>query len=224
MKKKILFVIPTLSSGGAERALVSMLNLLDFNLFEVDLLLLEKNDMFYADELSKSVNIVQNDIEYSITFDKLKDCFWLALQNRKFLKLFRRLFMTLAIRWNLLRDNKNIDYWEMIKDNIEVYDKHYDFAIAYLEGNSIYFVADKISANKKIGWIHTDYIKSKHEASVDYKYFNKMDYLYTVSNPMAETLKQAFPDLSQKIQVMYNVVDFDAIINKSQGKNPFDDK
>ena len=42
MKKKVLFVMPGLYSGGAEKSLVNLLNLLDYSKLDVDLLLFKK--------------------------------------------------------------------------------------------------------------------------------------------------------------------------------------
>ena len=39
MKKKILFVMPSLNSGGAEKSLISVLSLFDYERYDVDLLL-----------------------------------------------------------------------------------------------------------------------------------------------------------------------------------------
>ena len=38
MKKKLLFVIDSLSIGGAEKSLISLLNLIDSSNYEIDLL------------------------------------------------------------------------------------------------------------------------------------------------------------------------------------------
>ena len=40
MKKKLLFVIDSLTIGGAEKSLVSLLNLIDSSNYEIDLLLI----------------------------------------------------------------------------------------------------------------------------------------------------------------------------------------
>ena len=42
MKKKIVFVIPSLDAGGGEKSLVNLLNCIDFNQYDVDLILLNK--------------------------------------------------------------------------------------------------------------------------------------------------------------------------------------
>ena len=57
MKKKILFVIDSLNCGGAEKSLISLLSLLDYNKYEVDLQLSKIEGMF-LELLPKEVNVL----------------------------------------------------------------------------------------------------------------------------------------------------------------------
>ena len=51
MKKKLLFIIPTLSCGGAERAVVALLNKMDFTKYDTDLMLFRRDDMHYINSV-----------------------------------------------------------------------------------------------------------------------------------------------------------------------------
>ena len=42
MRKKLLFVIDSLTIGGAEKSLISLLNMIDSSKYEIDLLLFKK--------------------------------------------------------------------------------------------------------------------------------------------------------------------------------------
>ena len=44
--KNILFVMPSLGSGGAEKSLVNLLNLIDYKKYAVDLLLFKQEGLF----------------------------------------------------------------------------------------------------------------------------------------------------------------------------------
>ena len=46
MKKKLLFVIPGLDAGGAEKSLVNLLNTIDENKFSVDLFMFSHQGLF----------------------------------------------------------------------------------------------------------------------------------------------------------------------------------
>ena len=61
-KKDILFIISTLRCGGAEHALVSLLNVFDYTKYNVDLLILCENGMFYKEDVPGNVNMVEPDL------------------------------------------------------------------------------------------------------------------------------------------------------------------
>ena len=46
MKKKLLFVIPSLALGGAEKSFVNLLNALDFEKYDADVFLFVKSGEF----------------------------------------------------------------------------------------------------------------------------------------------------------------------------------
>ena len=57
MKRKILFLIPSLNGGGAERTLINLLHKLDYTKFEVDLVIVLK-DGVYLQSVPKEVNCI----------------------------------------------------------------------------------------------------------------------------------------------------------------------
>ena len=56
--KNILFVMPSLGSGGAEKSLVNLLSLLDYEKYNVDLLLLKPEGLFLG-QIPQEVNVLQ---------------------------------------------------------------------------------------------------------------------------------------------------------------------
>ena len=58
-KRNILFVMSSLRNGGAERSLVNLLQLLDYDRYNVDLLLFQNEGMFLK-QVPKAVNIISN--------------------------------------------------------------------------------------------------------------------------------------------------------------------
>ena len=57
MKKKLIFVIESLTLGGAEKSLVTLLNLLDYSKYDVDLILFAQGGAFQS-LLPKEVNLL----------------------------------------------------------------------------------------------------------------------------------------------------------------------
>ena len=66
MKKKLLFVIESLTLGGAEKSLVTLLNLLDYSKYDVDLLLFAQGGAFQQ-LLPQKVNLLPMPEYFSYT-------------------------------------------------------------------------------------------------------------------------------------------------------------
>ena len=56
--KNILFVIPTMRMGGAEKSLVTLLNCMDRKKYKIDLLLFETGGVL-QDDIPKDVSIIR---------------------------------------------------------------------------------------------------------------------------------------------------------------------
>lgn len=217
-KKNIVFVIPSLDAGGAEKSLVNLLNTIDYSLYNVDLVLFHKKGAFLS-MLPKEVSIVDLNSNYYI-FTKTVSVSVLA-----FLKKFRldlAIHRILFFLKNRFIKNKAIAEqrsWRNIQSSINTLEKEYDAAIGFLEKSSIYFILDKINATKKIGWIHTNYSNSGMKASFDLNYFKKLDALVGVSPDCASDLKKHFPSAATKIHVIYNIVSTTTIHSLANEKN-----
>ena len=57
VKKNILFIMSSLRNGGAERSLVNLLQLLDYDKYNVDLLLFQNEGMFLK-QVPDEVNFI----------------------------------------------------------------------------------------------------------------------------------------------------------------------
>lgn len=55
---KVLFVISALEAGGAEKSLVNLLNLFDYDRYQVDLLLFKRKGIF-IDQIPEKVRIIE---------------------------------------------------------------------------------------------------------------------------------------------------------------------
>ena len=63
MKKKVLFVIDSLHSGGAEKSLVSLLSLFDYENYDVDLMLYSHTGDF-MNLIPNKVNLLKESDDY----------------------------------------------------------------------------------------------------------------------------------------------------------------
>ncbi len=207
--KTLLFVIPTLRMGGAEKALISLLKSLDQNVVNVDLFLFESGGILQK-EVPEWVNIIEADsITRAMTLEArfyLRD---LAKEGHVFAAL-SRLWPTLINKLGF-----KVFSWNIVKKHIPVISKYYDVAIGFLEGTADFFVIDKVQADKKIGWIHTDLTKHSVQHK-EVEYYNRFDNIVTISEQCKQAAISLIPGIETKISVLENIVIADEIIKKSQ--------
>ena len=69
--KKILFVIDALSCDGASKSLVTLLSELDYNMYNVDLMILNDNNSFFLPMVPVNVKMISTSPEVSAFFQPL---------------------------------------------------------------------------------------------------------------------------------------------------------
>ena len=179
MKKNILFVIDSLSSGGAEKSLVSLLTLFDYSKYSVDLLMFSQKGL-YLPLLPEQVNILEvpkylqeqsKSIKYLINNGKLKE---LYLRGRTSLDI-RNPYLNNKLHGAQIT-------WKWTSKGIENIEKIYDVAIAYSQGMPTYYVAEKVKSKKKLCWINIDYKVAKYNKNYDIEYYNQFNNIVAVSD------------------------------------------
>lgn len=204
-KKKLLFVIPSLDAGGAEKALVNLLNELDYNRYEVDLFLYSRSGLFLQ-QVPSQVNVLshQNDLQF-FQQPLLQSVFGFLRRGRCEAAVRRiRFFLSTKAEKNTNRAEQHS--WKFLRKYVQISDKHYDAAIGFLEKTSIYTVVDCVKATRKIGVIHTYYSKLNADVQFDEKYFSTLNSIAGVSPKCIEDLQTVFPKFTSKMMVLSNIV------------------
>lgn len=217
-KKKILFVMNSLTIGGAEKSLLTILSLLDYTKYDVDLFLFGIEGAFLKDLPSK-VHLLSEDKEFKL-FEKnklispilfllkgdLKKSFYCTkyilgyLKNKLFLK--REIYLG----------------WESVKHIMNNINKSYDTSIGFMERYAIYFNVDKVNAKNKIGFIHNDYSIYPYDDKLDRYYFKYYNKIATVSEHCKNVLIELFPEYKDKFIVIKNMVSKELIKKLSREK------
>lgn len=60
--KRILFVIDSITCGGAEKGLISLLNNIEYSNYDVDLLYFCHENEYYLNEIPNQVHIIEPDL------------------------------------------------------------------------------------------------------------------------------------------------------------------
>ena len=206
MKKKILFVIESLTLGGAEKSLVTLLNLLDYSKYEADLLLFAQGGAF-QELLPKEVNLLPvpdyfayNAIPWSEACRKLKEPG----------KMLAQLRYSVALRTGKHNHiEKAVLLWQASHRCFDMLPKEYDVAIAYAQGVPTFFVAEKVKAKKKMAWINATYIPKGKYLDYIVAFYAKYDYVNGVSPTVAEQIQSVLEVPSSKIVQITDILDVD---------------
>ncbi|PEB56277.1 glycosyl transferase [Bacillus pseudomycoides] len=212
MKKNILFVINNLNCGGAEKALISLLETIDYSMYNVDLFLFKHEGLFF-NKIPQQVNLLEEPFEYKYFDMPIKKAIMDCVKKGRIDIALARLCAGYIFKNEENKARCEQRVWKYISRSLKTISKKYDVAIGYLEKNPVYFCIDNVKANKKIGFIHNDYDKLGMDPDIDMKYLDKLDKMVTVSEECARVLRQRFPAYKQKVEVMYNIVSPN-IINK----------
>ncbi|WP_207725340.1 glycosyltransferase [Clostridium hominis] len=203
--KRILFVMNNLNCGGAEKALISLLETIDYSQYSVDLLLFKKEGLFLS-KVPKEVNILDEPENYKYFDMSTKKAVYELLKKRDFKNAIARLLSVYIFKTEKIKSVMEQRVWKYLSISLKEIDTEYDVAIGYLEKNPVYFCVDKVNARQKIGWIHNDYEKLEMNKYIDNKYFNKLDYVFTVSDECLNVLKRTFPQYTDKFKLMHNII------------------
>ncbi|WP_406944829.1 glycosyltransferase [Halobacillus sp. SY10] len=205
MKKRLLFIMPSLSAGGGEKSLINLLSRMDYEKYEIDLFLFN-HDGIFLELLPEKVNILPiNDTLEKFSLPLFRSLSTLSI-HRNYSLLYNRFKYALQNRGFKNTSVKEQMNWRHLSESIPVLDKEYDVAIGFLEKTSTYFCVDKVKAKKKVGWIHIDYDHLGMDPEFDNGYFASLDHIVTVSEECAAILKRRFPTHENKIEVIYNIV------------------
>lgn len=93
--------------------------------------------------------------------------------------------------------------WQYALAHLPSVEKTYDVAISYLWPH--YFVAEKVTAKKKIAWIHTDFSTVETDEAADETMWNKFDHIMAVSEACQTAFLTKYPNLAPKVMVMENL-------------------
>ncbi len=224
MKKNILFVIDSLVCAGAEKSLITLLSLLDYSKYEVDLQLFAYGRPL-EQFLPKEVNLLKP-FEYTKFADmNIKNALKTAIKNKKIKMLYSRIKYSIKLRTDVGSNAKKARlYWENIAEVIEKNYKKYDIAISYAQGVPTFYTVDKINADIKYAWVNVSYRLQGEEREFQKRYYDKYDKIVAVSDSAKSIFLESFNEYKDKIEVIYDINDYNMIRNLSLKGSSFDDK
>lgn len=193
-KLRILFIIPSLEEGGAERVLVNLLKKFDFDRYEVDLCVVEKRGIYFG-EIPVQVKVI------TLFSDELT-C---------------KIFNGLHVRHNI-----NFAYrWLANRKISGRYDIGISFLDSGFT-DILFFLKSKIS--RKISWVHSSYqtyrnfekfYTGAYKKRVIKHRYSKLDAIVFVSNDSRKEFEGIFGHFPS-MKVIYNLIDAQGVIEKAE--------
>lgn len=223
VKSKILFVIDSLHCAGAEKSLTTLLNLLDYSKYSVDLQLFGYGGEFEK-LLPKDVTLLEP-MEYTKFTELSLNKAILKSVNPKNIKM-------LAARIKYSRDirkgqythaEKARLYWQATEKVFPIRDKEYDIAISYAQGIPTFYVAKKVKAKKKFAWVNVSYRLKPLDIEFQKQFYDKYDNINAVSESTRDILLESFPAYKDKMVVISDINDEKFINSMSEIGKSYED-
>lgn len=205
--KKLLFVIPSLRDGGAERSLVNLLSELSPKQYDIDLLLFKKGGTFY-NQVPEYVHILEQPPILQRLYAPVR-------KAGKYMPIKVLANGLSKIVKKGMGEQKAFVWEYFYKYCIDGLDKEYDVAIGYLGGESTYYIVDKVKAKKRVHWVHNDYRTSGMPKKYDMKLFSKVDNIVTISDECLSILQEEFPVYTTKCSCIANITSSVVILNRA---------
>ncbi len=198
-KKQILVIMPgPMELGGVERSLIGLLDSLDYSRYQVDLFLYGCHGPLF-DQIPSDVTILPEVKELAY----LRDSFRQKLVHGCFISALYRLRD--AVRRTVGQSVDNNKTWaSVMRMCAPRLSKKYDLALSFFLPFD--FLAEKVDAKVKLGWVHTDYTSEGTNRSLLYEQYSRMDAIAAVSNRCAEVFAERVPELASRVIVIENIL------------------
>ena len=201
-KRKVFIAIHQLNLGGAQKALISALNAIDYAENEVTLYV-RKDRLDLLPQVNRNVsNIIINQDHtryyrkpYAVLLhikSKIND--WLKRSNES-------------------NDEKLKQY--IVKKQIEFEKRHYfseelsyDIAISYIQGYTAKAVAENVKAKRKVMFYHDSTDSLHHLHCEIMQHFER---IYCVSKGAQKAVQGFYPQYAEKIECLENYVDAESV-------------
>lgn len=209
MKKQILFINGHLNTGGVEKSLIDVLQHIDYEKFDVDLLLLEGMGD-YAGEVPPQVHVKLRFLQntYGSVGESLRRCIrekdWFCFRMR-LIFLLQKIFGQQMIR---------------MAKNLLTGGTHYDCVIGFRSGICTQIAVWATNADRRITWWHHGAVNVNREEYAEQ--VSVCDAVAVVSEGCQRMLTDAMPEIASKLVVIPNMLDPSSVQEKAQAFLPYE--
>lgn len=215
--KKILIVIRDMKIGGAQKSLLSFLQCLSNSPMgrevELHLMVIDPRGSFLS-QIPENIKRI----------DAPTELYWLSVpMGAKLLRPISANSIKGQLNWLRQKRHGSAQHiaqqkWKCWQPFVPKHTEKYDVAISYIDGCPNYYVMDKVLADKKVLWVHSDYEKQGYDSEFDKLFFDKSDAVITISEGCKQSIITALPHLEEKVFILQNITDYEGILQKSKEK------
>ncbi|MHC0036444.1 glycosyltransferase [Pseudoneobacillus sp. C159] len=221
MKKKILIVTPHMIAGGVEKSLISLLNELPNDQYDVNVLMVKARGHFLEfipDNIKVNEINIPDNVGEQLLLGGAKAALIYNLRKFKIITSLR-IFIEKALLKKTMPELR-ISF-NKIPEEVEIYDiaicyhMHMPFILRY--------VAEKVNAKKKVLWIHNDFINSRFNPKKVENYLDSYSHFFTVSAQLYQEFISILPKYKAKTSVFYNILSVDMMKRMAVEGDTFND-
>ena len=217
MKPRILILMHYMELGGAESALLGLLQSVDADRVEVDLFIYDHRGELMKYVPTDKVRLLPEMQGYKMIERPLKECVSVGQWGVALGRLMAKMMVDKSPVPRGMDDGR---IFTRVADCVESFlpkiqpDVEYDLAISFLTPHN--YVISKVRAKRKLGWIHTDYstvfINTKRELPI----WAQLDYIASISEEVGEKFVGIFPTLRNKLVGIENILCTDFIRRRAE--------
>lgn len=214
--KKVAIVTRQMIAGGIEKALISMLEIMPKNEYDVTLFVMARGGEFEQ--------YIPSHIKVKCLYGEEKSTIEKVINSLKCGNVIRaiKIFIYTLLA---LRSTPGYNQEKYLEKILPDQNEKYDLAIAYHVPASfpVKYVINNLEAKEKIAWIHSDVEIYKENLKLYIKYYKKFDKIYCVSKYGQQKFNSQYKFLSNKTDVMYNIINKKKLYEMATQKKGFND-
>lgn len=224
-KPRIIILMHYLELGGAEMALLGLLEALDPSRVDVDLFVYSHQGPLMR-VIPDYVNLLPEIEAYSVIERPISE----AVRKGHLGVAAGRLLAKLQCRAYRRRHPANSDDGALLQyvgDCVTPWlpkinpDVEYDLCISFLTPHN--FGRDKVRARKRLAWIHTDYSKVSINAERELPVWSSYDTIASISEDVTRSFLKVFPSLEAKIVSIENILPESYVRARAEALNVADE-
>ena len=201
--KKVAFIIPHMLCGGVEKSLISLINEMSLNKYDISIIMVKIEGEF-VELIPNNINIIEipisNDLRDDLMRGGVKKSIKYYLKNREIKKLFK-------VVNGVIMKNPLATMTESF-DSIKTFEEQYDIAICYHIHMPfiVRYVAEKINSHIKLAWIHNDFKESGYKVKRLEKYLKDYNHFLCVSKQLKEEFLDILPNFKENTSIANNII------------------